>query len=233
MTLYVGEGSRGSNGACSTLCRFSVTPSATHNQIEPFWCWFPSGCACAHSRPLWVSPTNSPVRLGVSPAATSTPTGVFNQMFEALFPRAGALGCEVCFAPPPFLPVYLCVNVGPRGLLAAAALPAPFHNPPPRWVHQPPPYRESSLPQLPISAPPTGLDECFFFISLVVELPYSSIFCQFWLCFVFKLSFSIFWLFKEAQCVCTVCFGQNSIYCIIFHINNCKPTFVPSSIWTY
>ena len=35
--------------------------------------------------------------------------------------------------------------------------------------------------QLSISAPPTGLDKCFFFISLVIELPYSSIFCQFWL----------------------------------------------------
>ena len=31
----------------------------------------------------------------------------------------------VCFTPSPFLPVYLCVNVGPRGLLAAA-LPASF-----------------------------------------------------------------------------------------------------------
>ena len=39
---------------------------------------------------------------------------------------------------------------------------------------------------LPISAPPIGLDECFFFISLVVGLPCSSIFCQFWLFFVFN-----------------------------------------------
>ena len=46
-----------------------------------------------------VSPTTSPVRLGVSPAAAPTPTGVFNQRFEALFPRAGALGYAVCFAP--------------------------------------------------------------------------------------------------------------------------------------
>ena len=49
--------------------------------------------------PLWVSPMNSPVRLGVSLAATPTPTGVFNQRFEALFPHAGALGCSVCFTP--------------------------------------------------------------------------------------------------------------------------------------
>ena len=120
------------------------------------------------------------MRLGVSPSGASTPTGVFNQRFEALFPRAGALGCAVCFAPPPFLPVYLCTNVGLKGLpatslwgLVAAAWPAPFHNPPPCWVHQPPPHCESSLTQLPVSAPPTCLDECFFFISLVVGLQFS------------------------------------------------------------
>ena len=97
----MGEGPRGSNGACSTLCWISVTPSATYNQIGTFWCWFPSGWACACSRPLWVPPTTSPVRLGVSTTAASTPTGVFTQRFEALFPQAGALGCVVCFAPPP------------------------------------------------------------------------------------------------------------------------------------
>ena len=99
VTLYVGEGPRGSNGTRSIFHRISVTPSATHNQIGPLWCWFPSGWACACPRPLWVSPTNSPVRLRFSPAATSTPTGVFNQRSETLFPRAGALGCVVCFAP--------------------------------------------------------------------------------------------------------------------------------------
>ena len=38
---------------------------------------------------------NSPVRLGVSTTAVSTPTGVFNQWFEALFPCTGTLGCLV------------------------------------------------------------------------------------------------------------------------------------------
>ena len=205
--LSVGEGPRGSNGACSTLSRISVTAYATHNQIGLFWCWFLSGWACACSRPLWVSPTISPVRLGVSPAAASTPTGVFTQRFEALFPWAGALGCVVCFTPPLFLPVYLCRNVGPQGLpattlwgLLAATWPAPFNNLPPHWVRQPPACLKSSLPQLPISAPPTGLDDCFFFIFLVAGLPYSSIFCQFWLFFVFKFLLS-FWLWDEAQCV--------------------------------
>ena len=90
--------------------------------------------------------------------------------------------------------------MGPQGLLAAA-WPALFHNPPPCWVHQPPPCCESSPPPLPVPAPPTRLDECFFFISFVVGLPYSSIFCQFWLFFVFKLFLSLFWFWEEAQCV--------------------------------
>ena len=180
-----------SSGTCSTLCQSSVTPFATYNQSGTPWCRFLSGWACARSRSLWVSPMTSLVRLGVSPAA-STPTGVFTQRFEALFPSAGALDCTVCFAPPLFLPVYLCANVGPQGLpattlwgLPAAAWPVPLHNPPPRWVLQPPPCRKCCPPRLPISAPPTGLDECFFFISLVVRLPYRSIFCQFWLLLFF------------------------------------------------
>ena len=56
----------------------------------------------------------------------------------------------------------------------------------PPLVLQPPPCCESSPPQLPVSAPPTSLDDCFFFNSLVVRLPFSSIFWQFWLFFVFK-----------------------------------------------
>ena len=159
------------------------------------WCWFPSGWACACSRPLWVSPTTSPVRLGVSPAAAPTPTGVFNQRFEALFPRTGALGCGVCLAPhrlsrfiyarmwgcgvlPAALPapfsttlslalsVYLCANVGLQGVLVIRP-PAPFFPTPP--VSVPPQQHESSLPRLPFSAPPTSLDECLFFIYLVSD----------------------------------------------------------------
>ena len=60
---------------------------------------------------------------------------------------------------------------------------------------------KSSMPQLPISASPTILDECFFFNSLVVGLPYSSIFWQFWLFLFLNLLLSFFWLCKEAQCV--------------------------------
>ena len=75
------------------------------------------------------------------------------------------------------------------------------YQPPPRRVHQLPPCSESSPLQLPGSTPPTSLDEYFFFISLVVGLPCSSVSCQFWLFFVFKLLLSFFWLCEEAQCV--------------------------------
>ena len=116
VTLYVGEGPRGSNGSCFILHRISVTSSAPHNQIGPLWCWFPSGWACAHSRPLWVSPTTSPVRLGVSPAAAPTPRGVFNQRFEALFPPSWSPGLRHLFCSPavrPGLSMHECGATGP------------------------------------------------------------------------------------------------------------------------
>ena len=137
---------------------------------------------CVRSRTLWLSPVNS-CEAGVSPPDASTPTGVFTHRFEALFPQAGALGCVVYFAPQLLLPVYLPVNVGPP-------------TPPATDLPGPP---AAALPRV-LSAPPTGLDECFF-ISLVVGLLYSSIFCQFWLFFVFELLLSFLWLCEEAQCV--------------------------------
>ena len=128
------------------------------------------------------------------------------------------------------------MNVGPQCFpattlwgLPAAAWPAPFHNPPPLWVRQPGPCRESSLPRLPLSTLPTGLDECFFFISLVVGLPYSSIFCQFWLCFVFKL-LSFFWLCEEAQCVylCLHLGRKPNLIFIVFLPLPFSPLILPS-----
>ena len=137
----------------------------------------------------------SPVRLGVSPAAAPTSTAVFTQRFDALFPHAGALGYMVCFAPrhlswficarmwgcgvlpatlpapfsttlSPVLSVYLCANVGPQDLLVVR-LPAPFV---PHSVSLGPTTatRVLSAP-VPVSAPPTGLDERLFFISLVSD----------------------------------------------------------------
>ena len=66
----------------------------------------------------------------------------------------------------PALSVYLCANVGRQGLLVVR-LPAPFV---PHSVSLCPAIatRVLSTP-VPVSAPPTGLDECLFFISLVSD----------------------------------------------------------------
>ena len=133
----MGEGLRGSNATCFTLLVFS------HSLCYPQPNWailvlLPEWVGLVRSRTLWISPTNSLVRLGVSLAAASTPTGVFNQCFEALFPGAGTLGCQVCHPAHQLLP--------PR---PAAALPTLLHNPPPRWVRQPLPCCESFLPRCP------------------------------------------------------------------------------------
>ena len=80
-----------------------------------------------------------------------------------------------------------------------------------RPVCQLPPCHESSPPWLSVSTPPAGLGECFFFHSLVVGLPYSLIFCHFWLFLVLKLL--SFWLCKEAQCVYLhLHLGQNRFF---------------------
>ena len=153
----------------------SITSPTSHKQIMPFQVLIPRWRACVHSRILWVSPTDSPVRLGVSPTAT-TPTDFYSQRFEALFPCTGTLGCTVWLTLQLFLQVYPPLYMG---------------NP----IHQPPPHLSQSsatLPQvlstwLPVSTPPTSLDECLFYNSLAVGLLSILIFWQFWLFFVFQL----------------------------------------------
>ena len=107
--------------------------------------------------------------------------------FEVLVPHSGTLGCLVCLAPKLFLLVYLHRNVGQPTPPASHSLICP--------VLQTLPCHGSSPPSLLVSASPTGLDECFFINYLVVGLPYSSIFWQFWLFFLFKLvvPLSVMW----------------------------------------
>ena len=104
--LYVGEGSEREQWRL-----LHSVPVFSHSPRYPPSNWaflvlLPKWVGCVHSRPLWVSPTKSPVSLGVSPAAASTPTGVFNQLFEALFPHTGALGCAVCHLVHQLLPCH-------------------------------------------------------------------------------------------------------------------------------
>ena len=122
-----GRGPRGNNGARFTLLRISIFHSDTHNQTGPLWCWFSSGWACARPRPRWVSLSTSAVRLGVSPAAAPTPTGVFNQRFEALFPRLEPWVVQSALLPA-VCQVYLCTNVGPQGATRRSACPVLCHS---------------------------------------------------------------------------------------------------------
>ena len=77
-----------------------------------------------------------------------------------------------------------------------------------------------------ISAPPTGLDECFFFNSLVVGLPYSSVFCQFWLFFVFKCVF-VLHLVVQGGTVCLPMPPSWPEVPLIFSINIQLPLCMP------
>ena len=157
----------------------------------------------------------SPVKLGVSPAAAPTPTGIFNQRFEALFPHAGALGYTVCFTPC-HSSGFICVraSVGPQGATRRSVCPVLHHSESgplglsvrecgatgsasgqtARPVH--PTLRQSWFLQGHVSPLRPGAHLCpsyrsgcmFLFYPLGVGLPCHLIFCQFWLC-------------EEAQCV--------------------------------
>ena len=129
-----GRGLRGNSGACSTLYHLSVTSPTSHKQSGPFWCWFPCGWVCVHSRTLWVSPANSPVSLGVSPTAASSPTGVFSWRFEALFlPRwnPGLQGLSYSPVVPPGLSAFKCGSS--RHCLAVSPLHPTAHLCPSYW----------------------------------------------------------------------------------------------------
>ena len=101
MTLYVGEGSDREQWcllhSLLVFSHFPRYPQANWALLVLILGWV----VCVCSRILWVSLTNSPMRLGVSSSAASIPTGIFSQWFEALCPHPGTLGCTVCPPGPP------------------------------------------------------------------------------------------------------------------------------------
>ena len=168
-----GRGPRGNNATCSAFCRLSVTSAITHKQIGPFWCWFLSEWVSICSRTLLVS--KELFYEAVSFSRHPKPHWFLQpEVLRLSFPTL-TLDCEVCLTPQLFLLVYPHTNVG-QPAPPATALPALVCQLLPCCVFFAP---------LPVSAPPTTLNECFFFNSFVVRLPFSSIFWQFWLCFCF------------------------------------------------
>ena len=108
---------------------------------------------------------NSPVRLGVSPTAASTPKGFSNSGLRLYFPEL-----ELWVAWSVLLPLcsswFICARMWDRQvhqLLLAGQL-----QPCLPWSSR---HRLSMNPSAPllISTPPTGMDECFFFNSLVLD----------------------------------------------------------------
>ena len=160
------------------LPSFRSLPLLPTSTLCPFSYWFPNGWACVHSRIPRAPPTDSPVRPEVSPTS-ATPTGFYARGFEALVSCTETLSCRVCLAPQLFLLAY----------------PMQMWNHQSAWV--------SLLLQLPISALPTNVDECYFFNSLVVRLPYNLIFWQFWgffVCLFLNWLLSCFCLREEVKC---------------------------------
>ena len=179
--LYVGE--RSEREQChllSSLLAFSHF--LCHSQVN--WALLvliPCGWVCAHSRTLWVSPAAflcgcNFLQLLPQPPQVF-PVRDLRLYFPALEPWVGRSvllsRCSSLFIHMQMWDCPLCQH-----------LPTP--------VLQQPPWHQSSPPELLISTPPTGLNECFFFNSLVVRLPYSSIFWQFWVFFFFKFVVVLF-----------------------------------------
>ena len=101
---------KGNNATRSALTQLSVTFPTTDKRIGPFWCWFLGGWVCVHSWTPWVPPTDSSVRLGVSPA-TTTPTGFYSQRFWGFISLCLNPGfCSVSLSPvvPPSLSTREC-----------------------------------------------------------------------------------------------------------------------------
>ena len=125
------------------------------------------------------------MRLGVSPAASSTPTGVCSQRFEPLFPGWNpGLRCLSCSpVVPPGLSVCGCGTACSTSCCLACL------------VFQPPPCRESSPPLLPVWVNVSSLTPWLSDFHTVQFSGSSGCFL------LLNLLLSCFWLFEEAQCV--------------------------------
>ena len=214
VVLYVGEGSEREQGHlfCSPI--LSVTSSTTHKQVGPSgadsqvdrFVYALGPCASLQWNLLWGWEFLLPCQ---SPQLFFQ-SEVLRLYFPLLEPwvawSVSLLSCSSWF---------ICTQMWDCPVLQLM------------------PCHESSLAWLPISTPPTGLDECFFFNSLIVGLPYNLIFWQFWLFFVFKFVV-VLWLCEEAKCI-HLCLhlGQKSEHTRFRDLCVCLPLFSPCASNSY
>ena len=176
-----GRGPRGNRAACSALCWFSITSPATHNQIGPFWCWCPVG-GLVHA---------------LGPCGSLQGTLLWGWEFLLLPPQPPQVfsvnGLRLYFPIlEPWVVWSVSLTIWSSWFICMRMWNYPLQDLRPHWVLS---------TWLPFSAPPTGLDECFFFNSLVVGLPYSLVFCQFCFFFFFNCCCPSFGCARRKQCV--------------------------------
>ena len=192
---------RGNNASCLALGQLSVTFPTTHKQIGPFWCSFLGSWVCVCSGTLWVSPANSPVRLGVSPA-TAAPIAFYHQrLWRLYFPVlepwvAGSASLPSCSSQ---LSTHKCGTTwSPSHHLARSSLPDAAL---PNQILQPPPHHKSSLPSclsLPLLPGWMNVSSLTLWLSDFHKVWFSGSYG----CFLFlNLLLSFFWLCEEVKCI--------------------------------
>ena len=167
-----GRGRRGNNGTCSALCWISVTSPTADNEVGLFWCWFPGGWACVRSRTLWVCEAGSFSHCRLNPHRCFQ-TEVLRLYFPTLKLRvAWSILLPRCSSQ------FIC-----RWMWDC-----PVRNLLPPWVLKPLPCLQSSLHRA-AHLHPSCLPVWMTVSSLTPWLSNFhtvSIFCQFWLFFIFK-----------------------------------------------
>ena len=180
---------------------FQSFPSLPTSRLYPFRCCFLDGCACVSSRVPWALPVDSPVRLGVSPA-TATPSGFYCQRFWDSSFLCWNSGVYHLSRSPVVSPGLSTQEYGvSQSTNHCLALP----------VYQPPPCCTSSMPRLPISTPPTSLEECFFFNSLHTIWFSGSSGCFLFLFIYFYREGKGRRIVRETQCVVASCMPPTGI----------------------
>ena len=157
--------------------------------VGPFWCWFSGGWFCVSSRTLWVSPMNPPVRLGVSPVAT-TPTGLISLRFWVFISPSWNRGlCYLCCSPvtPSGWSSHKCGTAWSTNHLLT-------HSTSHHLAASPLHPNCQSLPLLPVWMNAASLIPWLSDFHTVQFSGSSG-------CFLFLNSLSFFWLCEEAQCI--------------------------------